>query len=189
MKSTGDNRAPQFRRRRVGGQTTGRSGFTIIEILIVVAIIGILAAFVLPQFSNASHVTRENTLKDDLRYLRTQVLVFKAQHRDSPPGYPGGNTAATPSEIDFVEQMTRPTNERCQVGPAPGPAHPHGPYFQKMPLNPLNEKSAILVIPNGQPMPTTYRGATYGWIYKPQTQEIIANSDKVDGNGVSYMQY
>ena len=167
----------------------GRAGFTIIEILIVVVILGIVAALVLPQFSNASNLARENTLKDDLRYLRTQLLVFKAQHRDVPPGYPAGNTNATPTEAAFLEQMTRPTNEKCQAGASAGPAFPLGPYFQKMPPNPLNGNSKILVIGNGQPMPTTYRGATYGWIYKPETQEIIANSDQVDRNGVSYMHY
>ena len=165
------------------------SAFTIIEILIVVVILGILAAFVVPQFSNASHVARENSLKDDLRYLRTQILVFKAQHRDSPPGYPGGNTNAVPTEADFIAQMTKASNERCQVNPATTSAFPLGPYIQKVPPNPLNGQTAVLVIRNGLPLPTTYQGATYGWIYKPETQEIIANSDKKDGNGVPYMQY
>ena len=163
--------------------------FTIIEILIVVVVLGILAAIVLPQFSNASNVARQNSLKDDLRYLRTQILVFKAQHRDVPPGYPAGNTAALPTEAAFVEQMTKPTNERCQVGAAPGPAFPHGPYIQKVPSNPINSKSQILVVKNGDAMPVAYQGAAYGWIYKPETQEIIANSDQVDGNGTPYMQY
>src|SRR4051812_42865252 len=69
------------------------AAFTLIEILIVVVIMGILAAIVVPQFSNASHVARENMLKDELRYLRTQINVYKAQHGDVPPGYPSGNPA------------------------------------------------------------------------------------------------
>jgi len=44
-----------------------RSGFTLIEILIVVVILGILAAIVIPQFSNASQMARQNTLKDEVQ--------------------------------------------------------------------------------------------------------------------------
>src|SRR4051812_15890238 len=92
---------------RRAGTPRRKRAFTLIEILIVVVILGILAAIVIPQFSNASHVARENSLKDDLRYLRTQVAVFKAQHRDVPPGYPSGNIASTPTSADFIAQMTQ----------------------------------------------------------------------------------
>src|SRR4051794_16250737 len=143
-----------------------RTGFTLIEILIVVVILGILAAIVIPQFSNASHVARENTLKDDLRYLRTQIIVYKAQHRDTPPGYPGGNKASTPTWDAFRDQMCKFTNERGTTAATGSPSFPLGPYLQKMPPNPLSSVTTVLVIPNGQAMPHTYQGANYGWIYK-----------------------
>src|SRR5205823_2705024 len=49
--------APAATRRRRPAPA-GRA-FTLIEILIVVVILGIIAAIVVPQFSNASHVARE----------------------------------------------------------------------------------------------------------------------------------
>ena len=166
-----------------------RGGFTLIEILIVVVILGILAAIVIPQFSNASHVARENTLKDDLRYLRTQIRVYKAQHRDVPPGYPGGNKLSAPAMDDFVAQMTQYSNDRGSTRSTAAATHPLGPYLQKMPVNPLTGQSKLKVIANGSAMPKTFQGAEFGWVYKPETQEFIANSDQVDSNGVSYMQY
>src|SRR6476469_8263402 len=83
------------------------SAFTLVEILIVVVILGILATIVIPQFSNASHEARENTLKDDLRFLRLQVQMYKAQHRDAPPGYPNDDLSASATESDFMDQMTK----------------------------------------------------------------------------------
>jgi general secretion pathway protein G len=175
LRKTGDSCRPQ--------------GFTLIEILIVVVILGILAAIVIPQFSNASHVARENALKDDLRYLRTQVAVFKAQHRDIPPGYPGGNPNAIPTADDLVAQMTLYSNDKCVTSTTGITGFPLGPYVQKMPANPLTSVAQVLVIPNGQAMPKTYQGTDYGWIYKPQTQEIVVNSDQKDNNGVAYLDY
>src|SRR5688572_18299221 len=115
-----------------------RGGFTLVEILIVVVILGILATVIVPQFSNASRQARENTLKDDLRYLRTQITVFKAQHRDVAPGYPGGSTAAAPSEATFLQQMTMYSNDACAVSATASPAYKFGPYLTKMPLNPIS---------------------------------------------------
>jgi general secretion pathway protein G len=172
--------------RASAGRDAGRGGFTLIEILIVVVILGILGAVVLPKYSDASNIAKQNTLKDELRYLRTQIVVFKAQHRDTPPGYSGGNRAGAPQESDFLEQMTRTTNELCVSG-APSGAFHLGPYLSKMPENPLNGRSSILMVANGAAMPAP-NGAT-GWIYKAETLEIIPNSQGVDSDGTAYKDY
>jgi general secretion pathway protein G len=166
----------------------GRSkgGFTLIEILIVVVILGILAAIVLPQFSNASQTAKQNTLKDDLRYLRTQIIVYSAQHRDTPPGYPGGSRSASPTVTDFLSQMTNRTNESGSTG-APAATYPFGPYLQKMPPNPINALDTIKIVADNAALPTA--DGTTGWIYKAQTQEIIPNLAGNDQDGVAYASY
>src|SRR5215213_7262621 len=81
------------------------TGFTLIEILIVVTILGILAAIVVPELSSASRQAREGVMKDDLRFMREQITRYRIQHDDVPPGYPGGSIVAVPSETDFINQM------------------------------------------------------------------------------------
>jgi general secretion pathway protein G len=163
------------------------AGFTLVEILIVVVILGILSAVVIPQFSNASQTARENTLKDDLRYLRVQVSVFMAQHEDVPPGYPGGNVAAQPTEADFIAQITKPTDAKCGISNKADAQYKYGPYLQKMPRNPMNEKSTVLVLGDGQAIPEA-DGST-GWIYQPETQKIIANTAGSGIDGRAYVEY
>ena len=54
-----------------------KSGFTLVEILIVVVILGILAAIVIPQFTDASTQAKESSLCADLQTLRSQIELYK----------------------------------------------------------------------------------------------------------------
>jgi general secretion pathway protein G len=167
----------------------GTPGFSLIEILVVVVILGVLGAIVLPKFSDASQITRENTLRDDLRYVRTQIIVFKAQHGNTAPGYPSGKTTVSPTEQDFLLQTTGITDEFCNIvkNSTPGKL---GPYLKKMPVNTLNRLSTILIVPNGSAMPPAgLPDNTTGWIYKPQTLELIPNVPGNDSEGTPYVEY
>lgn len=172
--STGQLRGSCSRGCAVSRRRQG-AGFTLVEILIVVVILGILATIVIPQFSNASESARENTLKDELRYLRTQIIVFKAQHKDVPPGAGSAN---------FVAQMTGHTDENANVG-AQSAVYKYGPYLSKMPANPMNALDTIEIVVT---TPLTADGS-HGWVYNPNTLEIIADVAGSDSNGTPYASY
>ena len=57
-----------------------RLGFTLIEILIVVVILGILAAIVIPQFTDASQEASRSNLQTQLQTLRSQIELYNVQN-------------------------------------------------------------------------------------------------------------
>jgi general secretion pathway protein G len=163
--------------------------FTLIEVLLVVVILGIVGAIVLPKFSDASNTTREHTLKDDLLYVRTQLIVFKAHHGQTPPGYPSGKSTASPTEQDFILHMTRYTDESCNLVDI-SRKNKLGPYLKRMPANPINGLNTILIVANGSKMPPKdLPDNSTGWIYKPQTLELIPNTAGTDSEGTPYVDY
>ena len=162
--------------------------FTLIEILIVITIIAIMATIVIPHFSNASVTARENMLKDELRYLRTQIIVYKAQHSDVAPGYPDGDVGQSPTEAAFADQMTKHTDEKGDVSATADTTHKFGPYLAAIPENPINNLKAVSLINDGDAWPTA-DGNTYGWFYRPSTGDIMANTPGADANGQAYTSY
>ena len=163
------------------------TAFTLMEVLIVVVVVGLLATLVIPKFSAANQQTKQNSLKDDLQYLRTQIAVFKAQHQEVPPGYPNGDPTAAPTTDAFALQMTQHTSIACQANQNYSSNYQYGPYLKQLPANPMNSLSTLTMVGNNQPMPDP-DGRT-GWIYKAQTQEIIANVKGKDDSGIPYSAY
>ena len=105
-----------------------RSGFTLVEILIVVVILGILAAIVIPQFTDASTEAKTSSLCTDLQTMRSQIELYKIQHNDN---LPGSGTAT------FIEALTGTTDI---AGASPGN---YGPYIQKIPTNQFTDDATI----------------------------------------------
>ena len=59
--------------------------FTLIEILIVVVILGILAAVVVPQFTDASSEAKLSALQTNLHTIRSQLQLYRMQHNGTWP--------------------------------------------------------------------------------------------------------
>ena len=150
-----------------------KKAFTLVEILIVVAILGILAAIALPTFQDHIQQARESAAKDNLRILRNAIELYAAQHSGVPPGYPNDNPTMNPSYMSFSMQMT---------------ALEH--YLSEMPKNPFNELVLMDVLHNDEDFPTEpSQTDSYGWVYKPATKTIKLNWSGTDSAGVAYFDY
>jgi general secretion pathway protein G len=129
-----------------------KSGFTLIEILIVVIILGILAAIVIPQFTNASTSARQNSLTSQLQTVRSQIELYRMQHNDALP--------------DLVTDWSQMTGQTDVSGAAyvsgTSTTGPFGPYLQQAPTNPLNNKSLVKAAAE----------AGVGWVYDATTGAI-----------------
>jgi general secretion pathway protein G len=125
---------------------TTNKGFTLVEILIVVIILGILAAIVIPQFSSASNDARESALTSDLQTLRSQTELYNIQHMDRYPNVQSTDSGVnwTADTGNFAGRLTGRTNQYGQIGTDPN-TYPFGPYLQKFPTNAINKKSTVRV--------------------------------------------
>ncbi len=115
-----------------------KSGFTLVEILIVVVILGILAAIVIPQFTSASVDAKESALVSNLQAVRSQIELYKIHHNDNLPGTQGA--------VDFPTAMTSLTNQDGVVDTSGGtdPTFKFGPYMREIPINPFNDLNLVL---------------------------------------------
>ena len=162
--------------------------FTLVEILIVVIILGIVASIVIPRFSNASHIARASMLADNIRLMRMQVAIFRAQHRGVAPGYPNCDRSQPPTEAALIAHMTQASDESGNTAPPGTAGFRYGPYFQEIPENPVNGKSTIQILANASPFP----GAgddSHGYVYKPATLTFKADSPGIDPDGVLFFDY
>jgi general secretion pathway protein G len=121
---------------------TNKSGFTLVEILIVVIILGILAAIVIPQFTNASEDARKSSLSSQLQTLRSQIELYKLQHHDELPNIVGGVDTAGSEDYTNWEPLTTKTLADHSAAAATA-TDAFGPYMQAPPKNPLNQLARV----------------------------------------------
>ena len=113
-----------------------KSGFTLIEILIVVIILGILAAIVIPQFSSASNDARRSNVQTTAQTLRSQIALYRLQHADK-----------LPPVTDFWDHMTQYSNEAgttLSTAKVVSSGIKYGPYMQQIAPNALNSLTTVV---------------------------------------------
>ncbi|MHC4114255.1 MAG: type II secretion system protein, partial [Planctomycetota bacterium] len=103
-----------------------RYGFSLVEVLIIVAVLGILAAFVMPLYTERVAEAKEAAAKANLCIMRSAIELYAARN-DVPPGYRNNDPVQAVGFVTFFVQMFKSEFE----------------YLSTMPQNPFNNLMTV----------------------------------------------
>lgn len=167
-----------------------RRAFTLVELLVVIIIIGILAAVAIPQFGESSADAKKSALKENLRMMRSVVDKYYQEHTNAYPGIvkthkktAAGEAAAHASVAEaFDKQMTCYSDALGNTCEEKNAGFPFGPYVKRrLPDNPLPAAGAVSTPSTVNVVTDTIRltadgSPTTGWKFSSATGELIANN-------------
>ena len=148
-----------------------KKAFSLVELMIMVAILGILAAVVVPTLQGHISLAKEAAAKDNLRILRNAIELYAVRHNGVPPGYPNDDPTGFPTSVNFVWRISMADK-----------------YVNKIPENPFNGLKAVRVIGNNDEFPSDPTGL-FGWVYQPAAKIIRLDWTGVDKDGIRYYDY
>lgn len=148
-------------------------GFSLIELVIVVVIIGIIGAIAIPRMSRGVEQAGDSALGGNLAVLRAAIDLYSTEH--------GGTF---PEVATITDQLTLYSNDSGATNATKTSTFIWGPYIRTIPPLPVGAKKGATGIAAAD-------GAGIGWIYDETSGTISANcsSTEVDARGVKYSAY
>ena len=131
---------------KTDGNMRKRRGFTLVELVVVVLLIGIIASVAAPKFFGCATDARESTAKQNLAVIRNAIELYDSQYGEFP-----GQTSDPDTVKTDLSQFLRGPFPACPVG---------------------NKNNNVKLYQSGDP-PTVSGGE--GWAYDNVSGELIIN--------------
>lgn len=132
-----------------------KKAFTLVEILIVVVILGILAAIVVPQFTNASSEAQAGNVATQLQTIRSQIELYRVKNNGDRPASLETGGAGDVAWADLIADE----------------------YMRSAPMNPRTRSTAVAplaALPAAGEVPALVAGDV-GWLFHADSGQIFAN--------------
>jgi prepilin-type N-terminal cleavage/methylation domain-containing protein len=148
-------------------------GFSLLELVIVIVIMGIIAAVAIPRMSRGSSGASDGALIGNLAVLRNAIEMCAGEH-----------TGTYPSEAAIEDQLTQYTDIYGATSATKTATHAFGPYLRKSPELPVGDRKGNARIAKNN-------GPDVGWKYNKKNRKIEANTkpNEKDDSGKKYKDY
>ncbi len=141
------------------------NGFTLVEILIVVILLGILAAVVIPQLTSAAEDAKQSAAERSRQLVQKQINLYIAEHGGAAPDEDESGSADTDNFTARLTGRTDPSGKLAAAGAC-------GPYLASWPVNPLAPPANASEVQFGTA--TNGNGKT-GWYFNTDTHHFKLN--------------
>ncbi len=153
-------------------------GFTLVELLVVVIILGVLASIVVPQFSSSTDDAKEAALNSTLTELRNSIELYYHQHGGVYPGAATDGTNLADTALSFTNQLTLFTSSAGVMSDTKDTTYKYGPYLKKttFPANPIDASNTVLINSGATVGDLTATGTDAGgWWFDTTSGKFLAN--------------
>jgi general secretion pathway protein G len=137
--------------------------FSLVELVIVVVIIGIIAAIAVPRMSQAVEGADLAALGGDLAAMRTALDLYTIDHGGN---YPGSLVA-----------IARYTSAAGAMSSNPSATYKYGPYIRAIPACPIGPRKGATgwAAANANPPTVVSGSAAVGWLYHAASGGVWVN--------------